>query len=77
MNLSSTSWKDNWKLLFDELRSHEPGEKYDKHSQEKIDKKLVELEALLAKVNRKIQKLLQAEEGLETELEFTIKVALY
>ena len=69
MNLSSTSWKDNWKLLFDELKSHEPGlpgDKCKKHSQEKIDKKLTELHALLAKVNRKIQKLEQAEAGFRT-----------
>ena len=74
MNLSSTTWKDSWKLLFDELRSHEPGEKCEKHSQEKIDKKLTELHALLAKVDRKIQKLEQAEEGFWAFLEFNLEV---
>ena len=63
-NYSSSNWKSNWQLLSGELKSAEPSApcpELEKYGVEKVEKKITELTALLAKIDRKIKKLEEAE----------------
>ena len=63
-NYSSSNWKSNWQLLSGELKSAEPSTpcpELEKYGVEKVEKKITELTALLAKIDRKIKKLEEAE----------------